>query len=161
MGYASRFDEVDKYCKAHRAGHSLNGIYWNDRGIAVMMQGNRDSAIACYERSNKEFVLAKDTSRAGDVSINIGFFRYNGERKLWTAMLDDEMSLTLRKGTTAKDIMQLNPMFQQCHQSFIVNLSHVRLISNTQVRLHKPFALYSIPIGRTFLRPFIERFRLV
>lgn len=76
-------------------------------------------------------------------------------------MLDDEMSLTLRKGTTAKDIMQLNPMFQQCHQSFIVNLSHVRLISNTQVRLHKPFALYSIPIGRTFLRPFIERFRLV
>lgn len=91
----------------------------------------------------------------------IGFFRYNGERKLWTAMLDDSSTLTLHKGTTAKDIMELNPLFQQCHQSFIVNLSHVRLISNTQVRLRKPFHLYSIPMGRTFLRPFIERFKLV
>ena len=91
----------------------------------------------------------------------IGFFRYNSERKLWTAILEDSTALTLRKGTTARDIMQLNPLFQQCHQSFIVNLSHVRLIGNTQVRLRKPFHLYSIPMGRTFFKPMLNRFKLV
>lgn len=91
----------------------------------------------------------------------IGFFRYHSERKLWTAVLDDTMVLMLRKGTRARDIMALSPLFQQSHQSYIVNLSHVRLVSNTQIRLHSPFNLYSIPMGRTFYTPFVERFRMV
>lgn len=91
----------------------------------------------------------------------IGFFRYNSERKLWIAVLDDDTTLTLKKGTTAKDILQLNPLFQQSHQSFIINLSHVKFIANNQIRLAEPFHLYSIPMGRTFLHPFIDRFKVV
>lgn len=91
----------------------------------------------------------------------IGFFRYKSERKLWVAVLNDSTSLTLRKGTTAKDILELSPIFQHSHQAFIVNLNYVSFFGNTKIRLRKPFQSYFIPMGRTFLHPFDERFRQV
>lgn len=91
----------------------------------------------------------------------IGFFWYKSERKLWVAMLNDSTSLTLPKGTTAKDILELSPIFQQSHQSFIVNLNYVSFFGNTKIRLRKPFQSYFIPMGRTFLHPFDQRFRQV
>lgn len=91
----------------------------------------------------------------------IGFFRYNGERKVWTAMLKDATELVLKKGTSAKDIQLLSPMFQQAHQSYIVNLQHVRLIGNTQIKLNSPFQQHLIPVGRTFLPTFLERYKMI
>lgn len=94
-------------------------------------------------------------------SSDIGFFRYNGERKLWTAILEDTNALTLRKGTTAKDILKLNPMFEQSHQAFIINLAYAGLVGNTHIRLKSQFQLYSIPVGRSFQHALHERFKLV
>lgn len=92
---------------------------------------------------------------------DIGFFRYDGKRKQWLAVLNDNVPLALRKGTKATDVLALGSMFQQSHQSFIVNLSHVLFVGNTQVRLAKPFNVHQIPMGRTFLRAFQNRFTMI
>lgn len=92
---------------------------------------------------------------------DIPFFRYDGKRKMWHAVLEGNLNFTLRKGTSAKDILLLNDKYQQSHQSFIVNLSYVDVIGNTFVRLSKPFDMYAIPMSRTYQHAFLERFRLV
>lgn len=140
-------DELDKIIRRYAAKSNDSGEKRVDLRhgkvydtIALMTVNNELRPVKCSE---------------------IGFFRYNGLRKLWTAVLFDTTTLTMRKGTKGKDILKLNPMFQQSHQSFIVNLAYVKLIGNTQIRLREPLDLYSIPMGRTFLRSFQERFRLV
>lgn len=92
---------------------------------------------------------------------DIPFFRYDGKRKMWYAVLEDNATFTLRKGTSAKDILLLSDRYQQSHQSFIVNLSFVDVIGNTFIRLHKPFDKYAIPMSRTYQHAFVERFTLV
>ena len=66
-GFQKNIDDVRQYCQSHPDDKSLSGLYWNDCGIANMLSGNRDSAITCFESANHDFVLAKDTARAGDV----------------------------------------------------------------------------------------------
>jgi two-component system LytT family response regulator len=106
-------------------------------------------------------LVAANNERRPAKSDEIGFFRYESDRKLWVAVLNDSSSLTLRKGTTAKDILDLSPIFQQSHQSFIVNLNYVNFFGTTKIRLRKPFQSYFIPMGRTFLHPFEDRFRQI
>lgn len=109
-------------------------------------------ALALRTVSNELMPVGRD---------DIAFFRYDGARKLWDAVISESVSLPLRKGTTAKDILQLSPVLRQCHQSFIVNLRMVRLVGLTQVRMCAPFAQLSIPIGRTFCKTMQESFKLV
>ena len=84
-GFQKNIDDVRQYCQSHPDDKSLSGLYWNDCGIANMLSGNRDSAITCFESANHDFVLAKDTARAGDVSINLaGLLRERGDMA-WAA----------------------------------------------------------------------------
>lgn len=116
---------------------------------AVMPRGKMEGMVALVNVNNELCPRS-----IGDIA----FFRYEGRRKMWTAVLDNNVTMTLRKGTTAKDILLLSDLFQQSHQSFIVNLSLVDTIGNTFVRLHKPFNLYAIPLSRTYQGDFSERF---
>ena len=85
QGFQKNIDDVRQYCQSHPDDKSLSGLYWNDCGIANMLSGNRDSAITCFESANHDFVLAKDTARAGDVSINLaGLLRERGDMA-WAA----------------------------------------------------------------------------
>lgn len=89
----------------------------------------------------------------------IGFFRYDGLKKLWVATLSDGSKLCLHKGTKASDVVSLSPLFQQIHQSFIVNFYHVKFVGKTKIRLHNPFERYILPIGRSFLPALSDRLK--
>ena len=124
-------------------------------------ENNKEKLTAGAHRTKMENMIAL-------VNINgelcprkcsdIAFFKYEGRRKMWIAVLENDASMTLRKGTTAKDILLLSNVYQQSHQSFIVNLSLVDTIGNTFVRLRKPFNLYAIPMSRTYQKDFVDRF---
>ena len=140
-------DELDKILRRYR---STLKVADNEEAVA---DARNTSVMMALQTVNNELRPTK--------SSDIGFFRYSGERRLWTAMLDDNTALTLRKGTTAKDILKLNPMFEQTHQAFIINLAYAGLVGYSHIRLKKPFELYSIPVGRSFQHTLYERFRLV
>lgn len=137
-----------------------------------------DKVLRRFLKAKKEFTshtnISKGTKVSGMLALvnannelclrhcsDIAFFRYNGKRKMWSAVLDNNVDFTLHKGTTAKDILDLSNMYQQSHQAYIVNLSYIDTIGISFVRLRKPFNLYSIPLSRTFQHDFIGKFRLI
>lgn len=126
---------------------------------------NESNTAPVIQRKGKFFgaiaLTTANSERRLTKCDEIGFFRYKSDRKLWVVVLSDFTSITLRKGTTAKDILELSPIFQQSHQSFIVNLNYVNFFGSTKIRLRSPFQSYFIPMGRTFFHPFDERFRQV
>lgn len=130
----------------------LNAHWEESRGGDEMRRDKVDGMVALVNANNELCPRGCD---------DIAFFKYDGKRKMWSAVLDNNVDLTLRKGTSAKDILLLSKMYQQSHQSFIVNLTYVDTIGGTFVRLRKPFNLYAIPMSRTYQHDFIERFLLV
>lgn len=143
-------DELDKVIRRYMAT-----VQNNDKATI-------DGSILRKEKLYDTVALMTINNELRPVKCSeIGFFRYEGKKKIWAAVLNDSLLLTLRKETTAQDIIRLSPLFQQSHQSFIVNLSYVELIGNTQVKLKQPFQRYSIPMGRTFLSSFHSRFKMI
>ncbi|WP_455673637.1 LytR/AlgR family response regulator transcription factor [Phocaeicola sp.] len=72
--------------------------------------------------------------------IDIGFFRYNSERKLWEVVLNNhQVPLLLRKNTTAKQITEFAPCFVQIHQSYIININYLIMIKESHCIMYPPF----------------------
>lgn len=83
---------------------------------------------------------------------DIGYFRYNSRRKLWEAVTRDNTVVTLKKTTSANDILNLSPKFIQTHQSYIVNIDYVLLIGKSKVNLFAPFQDAEVMVGRIYLK---------
>lgn len=72
--------------------------------------------------------------------IDIGFFRYNSDRKLWEVMLNNSPEpLMLKKNTTARQITEFSPSFVQIHQSYIINVNYLIMIKEGCCIMYPPF----------------------
>lgn len=72
-------------------------------------------------------------------ATDIGFFRYNSERKLWEVMLNNQSSLMLKKNTTAEQIKGYDTCFVQIHQSYIINVNYLMMIKENHCVMFPPF----------------------
>ena len=74
--------------------------------------------------------------RAGD----IGYFRYNSERKLWEVILrNNNTPLLLKRNTNAEIIKRFDKCFVQIHQSYIININYLQVVKNGCCILYPPF----------------------
>lgn len=71
--------------------------------------------------------------------IDIGFFRYNSDRKLWEVILNNQIPLLLKKNTTAEQIKSYAPCFVQIHQSYIININYLIMIKENHCVMYPPF----------------------
>lgn len=69
----------------------------------------------------------------------IGYFRYCSERKQWEVVLSGQTPLSLKKSTTAEQIVKYAPCFVQIHQSFIINIDYLMIIKDSKCVLYPPF----------------------
>lgn len=91
--------------------------------------------------------------------IDIGFFRYHSERKLWEVMLSNGTSLFLKKNTTAQDIKMYDDSFVQIHQSYIINLNYLTLVQEGFCRLFPPFdTVTELQVSKKYKKELQERF---
>lgn len=91
--------------------------------------------------------------------IDIGFFRYHSERKLWEVMLNNGTSLYLKKNTTAQDIKTYDSSFVQIHQSYIINLNYLTMVQEGFCRLFPPFDhVMELQVSKKFKKELQERF---
>ncbi len=72
-------------------------------------------------------------------SIDIGFFRYNSDRKLWEVVLNNQLPLLLKKNTTADHIKGYDSCFVQIHQSYIININYLMMIKENRCVMFPPF----------------------
>ncbi len=121
--------------------------------------GRHEASMHTFKTSDNEsenkivVALTKVTSEIRVLHISdIGYFFYNSKRKLWEAVTRDNTIVTLKKTTSAIDILNYSPKLIQTHQSFIVNLDYVMLISKSKVNLFAPFQDAEILVGRIYFK---------
>lgn len=93
-----------------------------------------------YTSGDHTFMISTPTN---DLRIlratDIGFFRYNSERKLWEVMLNNQSFLMLKKNTTAEQIRGYDTCFVQIHQSYIINVNYLMMIKENRCVMFPPF----------------------
>ncbi|MDE5785573.1 MAG: response regulator transcription factor [Duncaniella sp.] len=103
--------------------------------------------------------MTKVTSEIRVLHISdIGYFCYNSQRKVWEAVTRDNTVVSLRKTTSASDILNYSPRLVQTHQSYIVNLDYVMLIGKSHVNLAPPFHEADVLVGRIYFKSLQSRF---
>lgn len=103
--------------------------------------------------------MTKVTSEIRVLHISdIGYFCYNSQRKVWEAVTRDNTVVSLRKTTSASDILNYSPRLVQTHQSYIVNLDYVILIGKSHVNLAPPFHEAEVLVGRIYFKNLQSRF---
>ncbi|MDO4181644.1 MAG: LytTR family DNA-binding domain-containing protein [Bacteroidales bacterium] len=95
-------------------------------------------------------------------STDIGFFRYNSERKLWEVMLNNQSSLMLKKNTTAEQIKGYDACFVQIHQSYIINVNYLMMIKENRCVMFPPFGnVTELQVSKKYKKELQERFFLL
>lgn len=90
---------------------------------------------------------------------DIVFFRYDADRKLWTAVLSTLKHIVLKKNTKAETILNYGRQFVRTHKGFIVNIGYVAMISNNTCHLLPPYdKITDIKISKTFRTQLFDSF---
>lgn len=89
----------------------------------------------------------------------IVFFKYDSQRKLWEAVLDDFSRMLLRHQTTAETLLNSCDKFVRTHKIFIVNITYIGVISSSACRLIPPYCKYAdIKVSKSYRRALLARF---
>ena len=94
---------------------------------------------------------------------NIGYFRYNPERRAWEAYLcDSPTPIPLRKSISAEQIQESSPSFAQIHQSCIININYLMMIKERYCVLYPPFEqARDLLVSKLYLKRLQERFPML
>lgn len=90
---------------------------------------------------------------------NIGFFKYDSERKLWKVILNNLQHFILKHQTTADTILNYAPEFIQIHKSYIININYLYMISENCCTLLPPFNKVSeLRVSKVYKKKLLDRF---
>lgn len=90
---------------------------------------------------------------------NIGYFRYNSERKLWEIVLDDFRHVILKHNTTADVILNYGTEFIQIHKTYIININYLSMIQeNTCIMLYPFNAVTELKVSKIYRKKLFEKF---
>ena len=94
---------------------------------------------------------------------NIGFFKYNSERKQWEAYLNNSSSpIAIRKNIAADQIQASSPSFVQIHQSYIININYLIMIKDKKCVFYPPFDnVHDLQISKLYLKKLQEKFLML
>lgn len=145
-------------------GKELEGI------VNRFMQKMEETASAAfvipprvYASGEHTFMISTPTNDLRILrSIDIGFFRYNSDRKLWEVMLNNQIPLLLKKNTTADHIKEYDACFVQIHQSYIININYLMMIKENRCVMFPPFEnIMELQVSKKYRKELQDRFYLL
>ncbi len=71
LGASRLFADVERWCQKHPEEKGVEGQLWNHRGVMYSNGGQRDSAIACFERAFRMQNATKKDQRAISTTLNL------------------------------------------------------------------------------------------
>lgn len=90
---------------------------------------------------------------------NIGYFRYNSERKLWEIILDNFQHFILKHHTTAEVILNYSSDFIQIHKTYIININYLGIIQeNTCIMLYPLNTITELKISKIYRKKLLDKF---
>lgn len=140
------------------------------RGAITFMKKAEESAAASlvipprvYSAGEHTFMISTPINDLRILrSIDIGFFRYNSDRKLWEVVLNNQLPLLLKKNTTADHIKGYDSCFVQIHQSYIININYLMMIKENRCVMFPPFEnITELQVSKKFRKELQDRFYLL
>jgi two-component system LytT family response regulator len=108
------------------------------------------------------FLISTVTGYRKVSTDDIGIFEHNNMRKLWNVYLNDGNVLSLKRGTSAEDILNYSRSFVQISQSMIINIAYLSSIHGKLCRLYPPFDMRTdLLISRGYLKKLQERLNFI
>lgn len=94
---------------------------------------------------------------------NVGFFKYNSDRKQWEAYLNNASApIAIRKNIAADQILASSPSFIQIHQSYIININYLIMIKDKKCVFYPPFDnVRDLQISKLYLKKLQEKFLML
>lgn len=91
---------------------------------------------------------------------NIGYFKYNSDRKQWEVHLNYTTTpCILKKGFKAEKILKSAPCFIQIHQSYIININYLVMIKDKRCMMYPPFNRENdLQVSKIHMKKLQERF---
>lgn len=90
---------------------------------------------------------------------DIGYFRYNQDRKLWEVICYNGQTQILRRRTTADIILNYSPSLVQIHKRFIVNIEHIKMIQDSNCILDAPLSdVNELKISKNYRHSLMQAF---
>lgn len=90
---------------------------------------------------------------------NIGYFRYNSERKLWEIILDDFRHVILKHNTTAEVILNYGAEFIQIHKTYIININYLSMIQDSTCIMLYPFnTVTELKVSKIYKKKLLDKF---
>ncbi len=90
---------------------------------------------------------------------DIGYFRYNQERKLWEVVCCDGQTQILRRRSTADIILNYSPSLVQIHKRFIVNIERIKKIQESRCILDAPLShINELKISKNYRHSLMQAF---
>lgn len=114
-----------------------------------------------FYAQNETYMMATTTGFQ-IVHINtILYFDYNKTKKVWTVVLSDKTCLTLRRNTTADQILHFSNSFFRINQQHIINLTHLARIDDKKCILAVQPDNTTLQISRNYLKKLQSQFQLI
>lgn len=136
-------------------------LKWTGRAMPLHMPlPSLDQPVRPEEDSKRAITIGTLTNERVIVApADIVYFRYDTEHKTWVAMLRDMKRYVLRREVNADTLVSLSRHFVRTHRTYIVNISYLAAITNTECRLLPPYHNISeIKISRAYRRPLLDCF---
>lgn len=90
---------------------------------------------------------------------NIGYFKYDSDRKMWRVILNNLQHFLLKHNTNKDVILSLAPEFVQIHKAYIININYLNLIGDSACTLLYPFHnVTELKISKNFKKDLLNRF---
>ncbi|MGM9688384.1 MAG: LytR/AlgR family response regulator transcription factor [Alloprevotella sp.] len=90
-------------------------------------------------------------------------FNYNSLQRSWQLMLTDCTTYTLKRGTSASDLLELSPSLVRISNTCIINLTYLSAVENNtqRCRLAPPFEHLEIIASRRYFSKLKEQFEML
>ena len=95
------------------------------------------------------------------VLSDIVYFEHIKSSKYWRVYLTDMSSLTLRKDTSANDILKLCDTFVQVNQMYVINLRYLAFMRRHDCTLMSPYEGVTISVSRVFAQSLLDRLTVI
>ena len=92
---------------------------------------------------------------------DIVYFEHIKSSKYWRIYLTDMSSLTLKKDTSANDILKLCDTFVQVNQMYVINLRYLAFMCRNDCTLMSPYEGVTISVSRVFAQSLQERLMVI
>ena len=128
--------------------------YYEDKLSAIPV-------TAAQHKSHLPIILVVNTLNEHlTLRINdVGFFRYNPDRKLWEIVCTDRQTYVLRHRTTADVIMNYSADFVQINKRYIVNVEHIhKILDSTCILCEEQDDPHELRISKNYRRSFQDAF---